>query len=607
MTSQEIHTAAAATGSTGPTGGAGPAGPSFSVLNPAYSGGADRTGSTDCSGAFQAALNALAAYGGGTLYVPAGNYQLANGVTWNSSAPLRIAGDGPQASNIRCASTSTSITYVSITNDGSITERGNDGTVIIQDLAFYNDHYIGAFSDTNIALYLDNVNFGQIANVGIYKGNASQRINQGIVLNACNQIDIDNCNIFASVNGVAVTGFSQVNNIRSTSVWTPAGTGVPTAAGVLVQGQCLTQHMSQVVFHDGDRGLYWTQDSGGNVPHLFFGYDLEPNNHAIAAMEFGYGAQVYLDQCIFSAAMSILKGNVPGLVFGPGFQGSAVVNSSVFNGQQGHTVQIGGGAGFIFTGCEFGGNGTYKYAANSCDEINIAGNVGGVTIDACHFNVDALAGYGSSNSPRSAVYAASGTTGITVVNSRGAGAAGYGTSAIVDDASAVMRRGNIGLGLADTTVGSGSTVTTATNADLSAAFTIPANDATVGTVYKLTCWGTGTEATGTAVTLSIGLAIGGASPGAFSPAALPAAGAPFSWKYECHVYVTATGPSGSITPSAVFTWGSTPTVSNDTAQAVNTTQPNQIVLVAEWASTAGSPAITCLGTILERLPSCQPG
>lgn len=195
----------------------------------------------------------------------------------------------------------------------------------------------------------------------------------------------------------------------------------------------------------------------------------------------------------------------------------------VFNGQQGHTVQIGGGAGFIFTGCEFGGNGTYKYAANTYDEINIAGNVGGVTIDACHFNVDALAGHGSSNSPRSAVYATSGPKDITVANSRGAGAAGYGTSPIVDDANAVMRRGNVGLGLADTTVGSGAAVTTATNSDLSAA----------------------------------------------------------------------------------FTWGSTPTVSNNSAQTVNTTQPNQIALVAEWASAAGSPVITCLGTVLERLPSCQ--
>src|ERR1700722_18828875 len=109
MTSQDVQTDHAAT----PTGGTGPA---FNVLNPAYSRGADRTGSKDCSGAFQAALNALAAYGGGTLYIPAGNYQLTNGVTWNGSAPLRISGDGPQASNIRCAGTSASITYLSITN-----------------------------------------------------------------------------------------------------------------------------------------------------------------------------------------------------------------------------------------------------------------------------------------------------------------------------------------------------------------------------------------------------------------------------------------------------------------------------------------------------------
>jgi len=582
---------------------AGSTGQVFNVLNPAYAGGADRAGTADCSAAFQAALNALAAYGGGTLYVPAGDYLLANGVTWDSSAPLRLAGDGPQASNIRCASTSTSITYVSITNTGSITQSGNDGTVIVENMAFYNDHYAGAYADTNIGLYLDNVNFGKIANVGFYKGAASQRINQAIVLNACNQIDIDNCNIFAAVNGVAVTGFSQVNNIRSTSIWTPGGTGVATAAGVLVQGQCLTQHMSQVVFHDGDRGLYWTKDSEGKVPHLFFGYDIEPNNHSIAAMEFDDGAQVYLNQCLFSAALSILNGNIPGLVFGSDFQGSAIVNGCVFNGQQGHTVQIGGGTGFLFTGCEFGGGGKYKYAANTYDEINIASGVAAVTIDACHFNVDALAGHGTSNSPRSAVYAAPGAREVTLANSRGAGAAGYGTSPILDQASAVMRRGNIGLGLADSTAGSGSTVTTAAGANLSASFTIPANDATVGTVYKLTCWGTGTQAAGKAVALNIGLAIGGASLGAFPAAASLAAGTAFSWRYECCLHVTATGSSGSITPSEMFIGGSTPTVCSNSAQTVNTTQANQIALTASWASATGSPAITCTGTILERLPS----
>jgi len=564
----------------------------YNVTDAAYGGGADPTGKSDCTGAFQAALDAIAADGGGCLYIPAGDYQITATLSYNNPASLRLTGDGPQVSNLRgAAAAGGAVTYLAIVNAGAVT---------IDNISFYNDTYIGSFSAQNVNLSLDNVNWGKIANVTMLKGTATQRVNQGIVLNACNYVDVDNVDVYASVNGIVVSGFSQVNNIRSVTIWTPAGTGVATAAAVLYQGQVLTAHMSQCVFHDGDRGIYWTRDSSGEVPHLFWGYDLEPNNHSIAAMEFDYGAQVYLSQCVFSNANSIVSAVVPGLVFGPAFQGSALIDSCAWNGHQGHSVSIQGGTGYKFTGCEFGGNGVYKHAAGTYDEINIGAGVREVTIDTCHFNVNALAGLGSSNPPRSAVYLAPGAANVTLTNSKGAGA-GYGTAAILDGAGALVRQGNLGLGLPDRTTGAGSTVTAAAPASLGAPVTIPAGDATAGTVYKMTCFGTGTMATGTAVALTVGITLDGVSLGLFQPAALPPAGEPFSWRYECYLYVTAAGTSGTVTASEVFTWGSTPTVQNSGPQAVNTTQVNHLALTAQWASATGSPAVSCAATLLERI------
>jgi hypothetical protein len=562
---------------------------------------ADPTGSSDSTSGIQAALNQVAANGGGTIYVPTGNYKITSGLAYHSSTGLMITGDGPQASNFRLASTSTSIQYLTITQTGEFVggNLGKQGTVIIEDVAFYNDEQAASFADTHVAVVLNNVNFGQVRNVGIYEGTGPQWINQGIILHACNQIDIDNANIFTSVNGVVFTGYGQVNNISNTSIWMKT-TGQPNAAAVLYLGQTLTANMVSVICHDGDRGVLWTQDSTGAIPHLFFGFNVQPNNHTVAAMQFDVGAQVYLTECFFSASTSIVDQPIPGLVFGPSFQGSGTVVSSQFLGAQGHTIWLQGGQGFYITGCEIGGNGKYKFAANTYDEIHVESAASQVTIDTSHFDVDTLATTGTSNAPRGAVYAASGTTNVSVSNCIGAGAS-YGTAAIIDAGNAVMRSGNIGLGLADQTTGGGSTVTATSVSDLSASITVPAYDMTVGTVYRFTAFGHGTQARGRPVNLSPKINIGGTALGTFTPARKPAAGAAFSWTYTCYLAVTATGSSGNIISNETFTWAGLATSHGNNSFTVDTTQANAIVMTASWVSAEGSPTITCDRTMLERV------
>jgi hypothetical protein len=578
----------------------------FNVLNTAYSGGADPTNTNDCTSAFNACLAAIQANGGGTLYIPTGDFQIQGAVTWSGTVPLRILGDGPQASRIRMNNSGTSSTYFSLTNTGSWgDEKGLDGTVIIDGVSFHNDHYVGAFSDTNIALYMNGVNFGLVVNCGFYKGAGSQRVNQAIVLNACNQIVVDNSVIFAAVNGIAFTGYCQVNTIRDVTIWTPSGTGVATAAAILYQGQTLGTHIRTAILHDGDRGILWTQDSIPQQPHIFVGWDVEFNNHTIAACEVDYGVHWYLTNCIFSGAA--VSANVPGLLFGSNFTGDAIIDDCEFIGQPGRAVDIEAGQGFTFSNCVFGGGGTYKFAANTYDEIFIAGVPTKVTIDACHFNVNENAGLGTSNAPRAAVYVTSGAADVVITNSMGAGAGVYGTAAVVDNGNpgVVFKRGNIGLGMPDNLSGSGSTATSASVfSNLSASLSIPEYDMVVSKIYKFEAYGHGTEATGTAVNLSIRGNVGGQSLGTWTPATDPAAGASFFWKYELVFRITVTGGSGTATLNAIetFTWNGVASQHGNTGfTTFATTAANAIVLTAEWASTTGSPTITCDATTLTPL------
>ena len=585
---------------------------------------ADPSGATDSTAAIQAALNQVAATGG-AIYIPTGNYTISSGLTYSSSLPLMITGDGPQASNIRMASASAEITYLSISQTFGFGDwHGSNGTVTIENIAFYNYQAAGAYSDTNVALELSAVNFGQIRNVGFYLGptptfsKPAQGINQAIVLSSCSQVDIDNATIVAAVNGIAVTGSqaqsSQVTNISNVSIWTHAGTGVATAAAVLYQGNVLTANMENAIFHDGDRGILWTQDSGANVPHLLFCYNAQPNNHSIAAMEFDYGAQVYLTECFFSGNAADYDVAAPGILFGSNFQGSAKVEGCQFNGIPGHTISVQNGTGFFITGCEFGSNGKpYKYASNTYDEINIGASAGDITIDSCHFNVDALAGIGQSNLPRSALYVASSATDVTISNSKGlAAGTNYGTAPIVDLGYVVMRRGNIGLGLADQRTSGGLTLTGESVANLSGTLTIPAYDMTVGTVYRFTAFGHGTQPSAP-VTLYPKLNIGGASLGTFATASMPPAGQDFYWTYTCNLFVTGWGSTGTIVSNETFTWGGITSTSTtapspwngltsahgNSSFTVNTLQANAVYMSASWASTGAT--ITCDCTMLERV------
>src|SRR5271163_38032 len=80
--------------------------------------GATGNRTTDDTAAINTALAAVATAGGGVLYLPAGFYSLqsTSALTYNSTSPLIIQGDGMGVSALCLATAATSYTGLTISN-----------------------------------------------------------------------------------------------------------------------------------------------------------------------------------------------------------------------------------------------------------------------------------------------------------------------------------------------------------------------------------------------------------------------------------------------------------------------------------------------------------
>lgn len=561
----------------------------FNVRSTQFGAVGNRT--TDDTAAFQAALNAVAAAGGGLLYVPAGTYKITSDLVYASDAALTILGDGPAVSALCMNSAADSFSAVNVSNAARFSMR--DVSVLV-------DASAPSFACGWAGVTLTGIAWASFDRVAMQTGTAPNRVNQGIVTNDCTNVDIDNCDIRAYVNPVHVTGHSQVVTVRGSALGANPGSGVSTAAGVLVDGTVQTLHLNGVVINGGDRGVLWSGAGGAN-PAFAFLNDVEVNNPVICGLDFETGAEVWASQ----VWLSVLKptGVEHGWIFGPSFQGAAYLSQCTFQGFSGHSLWIEGGSGYILGQCTFGQLAPPKAAADSYDEIHVGASAGNVTIGNCHFNIDPYMG-ANKTPPRSAVYVEAGDARVILNGSHGAGHAAYGTAAVIDLTGAMVRSGNVGLGLGEAqTAPSGGPVTGTAFADLMPAFTIPPYDPAVAAVYRLTAWGHGTEAAGTPAGLTVQAALNGNSLGPIAIVATPSAGSGFAWKYEAYLTVTATGTAGALNLTDFFTVAGVPVPHTSNGVAVNTTEANTLALQAQWSAPAGAPEITCDGCTLERIPN----
>ncbi len=160
------------------------------------------------------------------------------------------------------------------------------------------------------------------------------------------------------------------------------------------------------------------------------------------------------------------------------------------------------------------------------------------------------------------------------------------------------------------------TVTAATQTALSSVYNIPANEAQVGTVYRITASGFGTWASSGPQTLNLGASLTGVQTGGnltLAAALFPLSDA-IRWEAEARVICVSTGSGGTwinalrgtinhfgtilATPNA-FSWA----VSNTGTLVASTLTVQTLSVDAAWGATTGAPTITCTSTVFEKLGS----
>ena len=124
------------------------------------------------------------------------------------------------------------------------------------------------------------------------------------------------------------------------------------------------------------------------------------------------------------------------------------------------------------------------------------------------------------------------------------------------------------------------TVTGTSFAQLSGSFTIPANDAHAGSVYKLTCWGNYTVSVATLITFQP--VIFGTSLTTLATVLQTSTAVGFT--LETQVMVVTAGASGSIRAYIQFVSGCGGAAQDITASSVNTTVSSSFLMNAEWAT-----------------------
>jgi hypothetical protein len=142
------------------------------------------------------------------------------------------------------------------------------------------------------------------------------------------------------------------------------------------------------------------------------------------------------------------------------------------------------------------------------------------------------------------------------------------------------------------------TVTAATATQCTKAWSIPANDAKVGTVYRLTLTGNGTQGT-TAQTLGFLFSNGDAT-ATIASAFAPASGA-FRWKVVMEIHVITTGASGTANYIVTATAGVGIQTGYTQGAAFDSAAAFTLEGESEWGSTTGAPTMTCFDSYLERI------
>lgn len=398
-----------------------------------YSARGDRSAAD--SAAIQAAMDALKAAGGGTLYIPAGDYDMPSGLQWSSTGTIRVTGDGPNVTRLHMCPAAAPYTALSVA-------RSN--RAIIEDLTFVSDLDPGNVTDAYEAIRLDGTAWASLRRVHLTTGTA-RRVTTGLAVNSASYTDVDCCDLRAYANSVSAYGTADqpTSNltIRASQLYLNSGSGSPYASALWCDGAVATVRVIGVVFNGGDRGVLWSDITGtGKHPAFGFFYDAELNNNTVAAMQLDAGNQLWATGCWMSTNRG-RDGLIDGVRFGAGYLGQSYFTQCTWQGFSGDSARIEAGNGYGFTNCVFGDMNAGKAAPDAYDMLRIEGKAKNVSVVGCHFNTDYYYMFGSVK-PRSAIYLGEGVTAVTLVGNLAAD--GYGTAALDDLSGKAVSTGNSG-------------------------------------------------------------------------------------------------------------------------------------------------------------------
>ena len=386
---------------------------------------ADPTNTTDSTTAFKNALAAVAAAGGGVLYIPVGEYLITSTLAWTSADSLMIIGDGEDASIINRASATAPFHTFDIQNSGGVT---------IQNLNIVNTVSATNFTDDQVGLYFGACSRVRLENVHI--NSSANRVNTAVKLNDVTVTSIIGCDLRGYVNALYISGGSAVIDCIASAFYTNSGSGVANSGNVAMIATAGTLHLTNCETNGGDHGLILNGSSGSDA--FVFINDLEINNCMGDAVDLNYGSQFWANQLWCSnQAIANSAGAYSGINVGSGYTGWMVVDNSTFQHYSASGITIQGGRSYWITNTSF--SGCCGHAANIYYDIYLSG-CSDIIISGCHFDIEP---FNSMNTPNAAVCVSSGVSNVIITANQFA-TSGYHTGALINNGTNVVNSANLG-------------------------------------------------------------------------------------------------------------------------------------------------------------------
>ena len=347
--------------------------------------------------------------------------------------------------------------------------------------------------------------------------------------------------------------------------------------GITVAGSSSPIHIYNCMFNDNGAGLSgtnydinWSGTSQGNVTNCWFGSDIAPTAKNLVVVE---------------ASVNIASAGQAVLVQGAAFQGNGASSTNWFTNLPAGVLEASSGAvNFPTTVTLSGGTRPAALEPSAAGNTALAVNVGGAQdFDAWRLLGDGSLQWGPGTGARDTGLARGSGGGLQLTQ----------PSALVETIGGVVQ--------AQTST---KTVANTTTATALTSFSVPANDPSAGSVYRLRGYGV-YSTTGTP-TLALALSWGGTSiasvPGITLPSSVTSAAFSYEAELVFHSSTTAVGMLRVLIDTSKTTdAASTYVGASSSAVTVTTSSTEALTVPVTWGTASSANTISLVGGSVERI------